>query len=370
MSQDAPKKHAPVKRIKGYELLPLLREKKVKLVTEITKSKKKAGVTADLYSQEFRWVDTNEPLLTPDGMVDCRATPTWGIPPPERRNTGQFGKPDGEFDVCELQFGTKTGGELGELMCELNDHTYPASINEFTQRSDQKETYNGHEIIPYEFCKKFTGSATKPVSDLEQKAYQDAANWAFTVKIKIQKYITDQKTNLRKPVNHLFMCKVVKYILGPDGRPVEQEIKINSANIHKELTKGSSLLIAMRPGNGTMKAERNAKSKITCNTFHSAWNFNHITVLKKGEFSTSKIERSDEEIRAMLQEAGGTLAFPNDENSETYCQQDEHPDDSHNEPEDDLTKVDNPTQSSAQFKPTSTGVSAVSLAAQFAQLNS
>jgi len=356
--------HPPVKKIMETALLPLLRSKQVKLVTDVIKGKKGKG---DLYSSEFRWADTNEPLLTSDGVVDCTATVIWGVPPPERRNTGEFGKPDGPFDDCELQFATKGSGTFGEYMCELNDSTYPQSVHEFTKRADQKEAYDGHDIDPHQFCKKFAGSLKNPAPPAEQAAYKAAADWSFSVHLKIQKYILDKKTNTRKLVpNALFMCKVVKYVLNAQGIPVEQEIKINSNNIHKELTRGSKILIAMRPGNGTMKA--GIVKGQTINTFFPAWNFNHITVLKKGEFVATKVDRSPEEIRAALEAAGVTL---------TYTPEGQQDDDDDGTDPDAIVAADQapaaatqPPSGSTQFKASSTGATGEDLAKQFANLGS
>lgn len=355
------RKHAPLAKIKETVLQPLLRSGQVKLVTEVVKNKTKGK--ADLYSSEFRWADSNEPLLTPEGVVDCTANVIWGVPPPERRNTGEFGKPDGQYDECELQFATKSSGTFGAFMCELNDDTYPKSIHEFAKRPDQKEAYEGHDIDPHQFCKKFAGSLKTPAPAAEQKAYKDAADWTFSVKLKIQKYSVDKKTLARKMVNQLFMCKVVKYVLNQQGIPVEQEIKINSQNIHKELTRGSKLLLAMRPGNGTMKAA-NIKGQ-TMNTFFPAWNFNHITVIKKGEYAGTKVERSPEEIRAALAEAGVTLEFESATSSASG-----QADDDDNDPPEEIAQAAPPSSAggSAQFKAPATGISGAALADQFKDL--
>jgi hypothetical protein len=358
--------HAPLAKIKDIELLPLLRSGKVKLVTDVVKNKKKGK--ADLYGGEFRWTDTNEPLLTQNGVVDSTATVVWGVPPPEKRNTGEFGKPDGPFDECDLQFATKTSGTFGELMCELNDNTYPRSIREFTERADQKDLYAGHEIDPFQFCKKTAGSLKNPAPPAEQMAYTAAADWNFTVKLKLSKYVVEKDGSRKTVPNAPFMWKLVKYVLNPQGIPVEQEIKVNSQNIHKELTRGSKILIAMRPGNGTMKAAtvKVGGKPTTVNTFFPAWNFSHITMLKKGEFTATKVERSPEEIRAALEAAGVTLSFEPSGGEQQADETDEEPDENQPSGHQPAPAVG---VGSTQFKPGAVGATGSDLASQFANLN-
>lgn len=343
-------KHAPVERISDVALTALLKTRKARIFMDVVKSKKKDA--SDLYSQEFQWTDTHEPILTKDGVVDCTATVMWGVQPPEKRNTGEFGKPEGPYDECDMTMGTKYSGTYGELMCVINDQAWPEAVNEFTQRADQKDKYIDHEIDPHQFCKKNAGSLKKPAPAAEQAAYVAAADWSFPLKLKIEK-----RTKTGEISNKPFMFKVEKYALNNKGVPVLVEVKITHATIHKELTRNSKLLLCMRPGNCTMKAGA-YKGKVI-NTFFPAFNIGHITVLKRGEFASSmKAERSQEEINAALAAAGVSLTFgtepdPEDEEEE----QTEQP------------PADAPGSAAPPFRPGATGVSGEELAKQFANLN-
>jgi hypothetical protein len=338
---------APVERITDVELTTLLKTRQARIFMDVVKSKKKGA--SDLYSQEFQWTDTKTPVLTKEGVVDAFGTAMWGVQAPEKRNTGEYAKLDSNFDECDMTFGTKYSGTFGELMCQINDVSFPEAVIEFTQRADQKELWAGHEIDPHQFCKKNAGSLKKPAPKEEQAAYTAAADWSFPVKLKIEK-----RTKTGEISNKPFMFRVVKYVLNNKGLPVEQEIKINSQTIHKELTRNSKLLLCMRPGNCSMKAATYKGS--TINTFFPAFNFGHITVLKKGEFGGSmKADRPNEEIQARLAAAGVELTFGTTEEE----------DDEAGEPGDDSTA----TVSATPFKPGAVGASGDDLAAQFAKLN-
>ena len=152
------------------------------------------------------------------------------------------------------------------------------------------------------------------------------------------------------------MFKVVKYVLNNKGIPVEQEMKITSQTIHKELTRNSKLMLCMRLGNCTMKASPFKQTVI--NTFFPAFNFGHITILKKGDSGgTMTAQRSPEEIRAALAAAGVELTMGSTE-------QEEQDDDG--EDPDDSSSAEAPA---AAFKPGATGASGDDLAKQFANLN-
>lgn len=348
LAQATESKHAPVERISDVALTALFKTRKARIFMDVVKSKKKDA--SDLYSQEYQWADTHEPILTKEGTVDCTATVMWGVQPPEKRNTGEFGKPEGPYDECDMTMGTKYSGTYGELMCVINNQSWPEAVNEFTQRPDQKDKYIDHEIDPHQFCKKNAGSLKKPAPANEQAAYTAAADWSFPLKLKIEK-----RTKTGEISNKPFMFKVEKYAHNTRGIPVLVEVKITHASIHKELTRNSKLLLMMRPGNCTMKAG-SYKSKVI-NTFFPAFNIGHITVLKRGEFAGSmKAERSPEEIAAALAAAGVSLTFGTEPDPE------EDPEEQTEQP-----PSDDPATVVTQFKPGGTGTTGDDLAKQFAQ---
>jgi len=341
-------KRNPRERITDVELTALLKTRKARIFMDVVKSKKKDA--SDLYSQEFQWTDTHEPILAKEGVVDCNTTVMWGVQPPEKRNTGEFGKPDGPYDECDMTMGAKYSGTYGELMCVINDQSWPEAANEFTQRPDQKANYEGHEIDPHQFCKKNAGSLKKPAPAAEQATYTAAADWSFPVKLKIEK-----RTKTGEISNKPFMFKVDRYVLSTRGLPVLQEVKITHASIHKELTRNSKLLLCMRPGNCTMKAAA-FKGKVV-NTFFPAFNIGHITVLKRGEFAGSMKadNRSQEDINAALAAAGVTLTYGSGEAEE--------------EEEEPEQPAPASGTSAAPFKPGAVGASGDDLAKQFASMN-
>ena len=60
-------KRTPVERISDVALTALLKTRKARIFMDVVKSKKKDA--SDLYSQEFQWTDTHEPILAKEGVI-------------------------------------------------------------------------------------------------------------------------------------------------------------------------------------------------------------------------------------------------------------------------------------------------------------
>lgn len=303
-------KQSPRDRIKDAELIELIKNGLVKLVLKVVKAKKNAKTQNDTYSQTLVWCNTGEPVLTNDGKIDCIGNLLFGVQPAENRNKSEYVDNDADprFDKIEMSGGTKTSGTFGKLMLLWDDILFPKALEEFSKDPEQKDLFNNCVADAHQYCRRNAGSMKTPAPPAVQAAYKAAEDWIFPIKIRIEKWTKD-----KIPIpNHgrLFMTKLVEYVLDHRGIPVEREIKVNSKNINTEITRGTTMMFCMRPGNCSMRPT-SAAGKVY-KTFYPAFNWPHMTRIKKGSGSAiQNAERSHEEIRASLDAAGVVLTYEN-----------------------------------------------------------
>lgn len=299
---------APRSRIKDSEVTRLARERLIKIKFGVVKAKKGTKQQSDTYSQTLVWRNTGEPLLTPNGTIDCTGNLFFGVQPPENRNKLTDAKDaDPRFDKIEMSGATKTSGTFGALMLVWDDILFPEGLEEFSKDPEYKDIFANAIADAHQYCKRNAGSAKTPAPPAVQAAYKAAEDWLFPIKLRIEKSTKD-KTPI--PGGRLFMTKLVEYVLDQRGIPVEREIRVNSRNIHTELTRGSTMMFCMRPGNCFMDV--NSIKGQVYKTFYPAFDWPHMTRIKKGMGSAiQNAERSPEEIRATLEAAGVVLTIEN-----------------------------------------------------------
>lgn len=297
---------APRSSIEDVELLAAFNASTIKI--HMYKYTKK-GETTTSYAQELRYVASDTPVLTREGVINTTGTIMFGPYPLEERmkyaKSSKFAasKGDGSDDV-KPTFGTKTSGTFGALMLRINDVEFPNALADFVTRLGEPKTNINRA---YEFCRKRLGSDDHPPKPEDAAKYIAAEDWRFQIPYRFKLVENKMTKELSwQPI----MFSVIEYRITPAGGVEEVAVNVTRQNIHEIFARGTTLNIQFTLGNPTRQSA-SAGIAIWFATFNPNINIIVGKPAPRGERKANLTDAKKLELaRQLAASAGGGTSTP------------------------------------------------------------